>query len=154
MELPHFRDFIPTDTAIAPVTPKMPKLIRTVGVTGDQGGWVARCYLKDPNYRIRGTTGDLTSPAAQTITRQGVELGCTDLDHVENWFKAFERANVIFGVTNCWKSFFKSDGWQNTAEEGICCRRNTYEVEAQQPNTANAAATMAVDRQVGLLPPL
>jgi hypothetical protein len=130
---------------MAPFKPKMPKLICIVGVTGNQGGSVAQRFLKDSNYRVRGLTRDSSSPAAQTLARQGVEIVHADLDDVESLVKAFEGANVIFGVTNYWEPFFRPDCRQKAAENGISCRRYAYEVEAQQGKNIAVAAATVVD---------
>lgn len=80
----------------------MAKLICVIGVTGNQGGSVARRFLQDPNYRVRGITRNPESEAAKQLANQGVEVVKADLDDVDSLIKAFQGANVIFSVTNYW----------------------------------------------------
>lgn len=147
MALPRFRDFLPThNTAIAPSipqvhTPKMPKLICIIGITGNQGGSVAQSFLKDPSYRVRGITRNPASPAAQKLAAQGIQILQADLDDVESLVAAFEGANLIFSITNYWEPFFRPDCRQRALEKGVDCRLFAYQVEAAQgKNIADAAA--------------
>lgn len=119
----------------------MSKLIVVVGVTGNQGGSVASRFLKDPNYRVRGITRNPSSPAAQALAAQGVEIVAADLDDVETLIPAFKDANLIFSVTNYWEPFFRPDCRAKAAEKGISYARYAYDVEYQQgKNIADAAA--------------
>jgi nucleoside-diphosphate-sugar epimerase len=119
----------------------MAKLICVIGVTGNQGGSVAQRFLQDPNYRVRGMTRNPTSPAAQKLAAQGIEIVKADLDDVSSLVKAFEGANVIFSVTNYWEPFFRPDCRTKAAEADISCRKFAYDVEFQQgKNIADAAA--------------
>lgn len=56
----------------------MSKVIVVFGVTGLQGGSVAKAILNDSvlskGYKIRGVTRDTSKPAAQALAKQGVEL--------------------------------------------------------------------------------
>ncbi|KAF7325104.1 NmrA domain-containing protein [Mycena kentingensis (nom. inval.)] len=50
-------------------------LVVVVGITGNQGGSVARALIEsDRAYRIRGLTRDVDKPAAKAFAEQGVEL--------------------------------------------------------------------------------
>jgi hypothetical protein len=119
----------------------MVKIISIVGVTGNQGGSVAQRFLKDPNYHVRGLTRNPSSPAAQKLAAQGVELFQADLDDVDSLIPAFAEANLIFSVTNYWEPFFRPDGRQQAATLGISCREYAYDIEVQQgENIADAAA--------------
>ena len=75
------------------------KLIVVVGVTGNQGGSVARRFLKDPRFNVRGITRDPLSAASKALAEQGVEIVKADLHDVESLKSAFKGANVIFSVT-------------------------------------------------------
>lgn len=80
----------------------MAKLVVIVGVTGNQGGSVAARFLQDPTYRIRGLTRDPSSPRAQSLATQGVEIVRADLDDASTLAPAFAGASLIFSVTNYW----------------------------------------------------
>lgn len=120
----------------------MTKLICVIGVTGNQGGSVAQRFLQDPTYRVRGITRNPTSPAAQQLSAQGIEIIAADLDNTESLISAFAGANLIFSVTNYWEPFFRPDCREKASEAGISCRKYAYDVEARQGrNIADAAAS-------------
>jgi hypothetical protein len=122
----------------------MAKIICIVGVTGNQGGSVAQRFLKDPSWCIRGLTRNPSSPAAQKLAAQGIEIVQADLDKVGTLIAAFQGANLIFSVTNYWEPFFRPDCRQKAADEGMSCRKYAYDVELQQgKNIADAAAKVA-----------
>ena len=56
----------------------MSKLITVFGATGNQGGSVIKHLLADATisktFKIRGITRDVSKPAAQALSKQGVEL--------------------------------------------------------------------------------
>lgn len=119
----------------------MSKLVVILGVTGNQGGSVAERFLADPNYRVRGVTRSLSSPAAQSLISRGVELVIADLNDVSSLIPAFRGANLIFSVTNYWEPFFRPDCRAAAEAQGITCRKYAYDVEyAQGKNIADAAA--------------
>ncbi|KAK4120236.1 NAD(P)-binding protein [Parathielavia appendiculata] len=119
------------------------KLVVVVGATGNQGGSVARRFLQDPRYAVRGLTRDQSSAAAQELAMLGVETVRADLDDVESLKAAFAGANVIFSVTNYWEPFFRPDCRAKAQELGISCRKYAYDIEYQQgKNIVDAAATV------------
>ncbi|KAK5125422.1 hypothetical protein LTR85_000531 [Meristemomyces frigidus] len=119
----------------------MAKIVVVVGVTGNQGGSVARRFLQDPQYHVRGLTRHPTSDMARELADKGVEVVQADLDDVESLKEAFAGANLIFTVTNYWEPFFRPDCRQEAAQLGISCRKYAYDVEYQQgKNMADAAA--------------
>jgi hypothetical protein len=120
------------------------KLVVVLGATGNQGGSVARRFLQDPRYAVRGLTRDPSSAAAKELAALGAEMVRADLDDVESLKLAFAGANVIFSVTNYWEPFFRPDCRAKAQELGITCRKYAYDVEYQQgKNIADAAATVA-----------
>lgn len=120
----------------------MTKLIVVVGVTGNQGGSVARKFLEDPAYRVRGLTRNTNSPNATALAAKGVEVVQADLDDVNTLIPAFAGANVIFSVTNYWEPFFRPDCRAKAEELGISCRKFAYDVELRHgKNITDAAAT-------------
>lgn len=119
----------------------MSKLVVVVGVTGNQGGSVAKRFLQDKTYRVRGITRDSSSPAARDAAAEGVEVVEANLDDVNTLIPAFKGANLIFSVTNYWEPFFRPDARALAVEKGISCRKHAYDVEYQQgKNIADAAA--------------
>ncbi|KAF7325103.1 NAD(P)-binding protein [Mycena kentingensis (nom. inval.)] len=78
-------------------------LVAIVGITGKQGGSVARALIQsDQQYRIRGITRDVSKPAAKVFAEQGVELVQASLTvgNEEAAKQAFVGADIVFGVTN------------------------------------------------------
>ncbi|KAF7355724.1 NAD(P)-binding protein [Mycena sanguinolenta] len=78
-------------------------LVVLVGITGLQGGSVARALIdSDKPYRIRGLTRDANKPAARTFAAQGVQIVSVSLtvDNAANVRKAFDGADIAFAVTN------------------------------------------------------
>jgi hypothetical protein len=119
------------------------KLVVVVGATGNQGGSVARRFLQDPQYVVRGLTRDPSSAAAKELAALGADMVQADLDDVKSLEAAFAGANVIFSVTNYWEPFFRPDCRAKAKELGVTCRRYAYDVEYQQgKNIADAAATV------------
>lgn len=120
----------------------MTKLLVIVGITGNQGGSVARRFLKDPSYRVRGLTRNPSSPAALELSALGIEIVQADLDDVSSLKSAFKGANLIFSVTNYWEPFFRPDSRAAAEKKGISCRKYAYDVELQQgKNIADAAGS-------------
>ncbi|KAK3316027.1 NAD(P)-binding protein [Apodospora peruviana] len=119
------------------------KLICVVGATGNQGGSVARRFLQDPRFTVRGLTRNTSSPAAQALAALGAEMVSAELDDVETLKAAFRGANLIFSVTQYWEPFFRPDCRAKAQELGVTCRRYAYDVEYRQgKNIADAAATV------------
>ena len=60
---------------------------------------------KEPErYHIRGLTRNTTSPKAQQLAQQGVELVQADLDDAESLQNAFAGAHIIYAMTDFWQS--------------------------------------------------
>ncbi|OKL56785.1 hypothetical protein UA08_07798 [Talaromyces atroroseus] len=123
----------------------MSKLAVIIGVTGNQGGSVARRFLQDPRYRVRGITRDPASAKAQELSSQGMEIVKADLEDVDSLVAAFRGANVIFSVTNYWEPFFRPDHRQAAADAGISIRQHAYNVEYRQGKNIADAAAVVVD---------
>ncbi|KAH8775265.1 NAD(P)-binding protein [Diaporthe sp. PMI_573] len=89
-------------------TPAGPKLVVVVGATGNQGGSVARRFLREgaDRFRVRGLTRDPGSGPARELAALGAEVVRGDLNDVGSLEEAFKGANVIFSVTNYWEPFF------------------------------------------------
>ncbi|RGP67080.1 hypothetical protein FSPOR_6136 [Fusarium sporotrichioides] len=119
------------------------KLICVIGATGNQGGSVARRFLR-AGFKVRGLTRNPSSDSAKKLNEAGAEVVSVDLDDTETLKEAFKGANIIFSVTNYWEPFFRPDCRLQAAKEGISCRKFAYNVEVQQgKNIVDAAATVA-----------
>ncbi|KUJ15850.1 NAD(P)-binding protein [Mollisia scopiformis] len=88
------------------------KTIAILGITGTQGGSVARKFLSlsDPPWTVRGITRSLTSPAALSLSASGVDLVQADIDSPSSLIAAFAGAHAIFAVTDFWAPYFSSFG--------------------------------------------
>lgn len=93
------------------------KLLTVFGATGQQGGSLIRTVLKTPTlsakYSLRGITRDTSKPAAQELTKQGVEVVQADLDDTASLNKALAGSYGVFAVTNFWESM---DGAKETQQ--------------------------------------
>jgi hypothetical protein len=70
-----------------------------VGITGKQGGSVARALIaSDKPYRLRGLSRDITKPAAQAFAAQGVEMVHVNLaaDKPEDALNVFSGTDIAF----------------------------------------------------------
>jgi hypothetical protein len=122
----------------------MTKLIVIIGITGNQGGSVARTFLQDPAWRIRGLTRDPQSPSARDLAAQGVEMVHADLHDPATLRDVFKGANLVFSVTDFWKPFFDPKDQARAKELGKSMGRYAYELEVEQgQNIADALAKHA-----------
>ncbi|KAH7377353.1 NmrA family transcriptional regulator [Pyrenochaeta sp. MPI-SDFR-AT-0127] len=89
----------------------MSKLITVFGATGNQGGSVIQHLLADPSlskeFKIRGVTRDVSKPAAQALSKKGVEMVSADLNSKDSVKAALDGAHTVFLVTNYWESASK-----------------------------------------------
>ncbi|KAL2169016.1 hypothetical protein VTG60DRAFT_6515 [Thermothelomyces hinnuleus] len=99
------------------------RLVVVVGATGNQGGSVARRFLRDARYAVRGLTRDPSSAAARELAALGAEVVKADLDDVSSLKAAFAGANIIISVTNYWEPFFRPDCRARAQALGVSCRR-------------------------------
>ncbi len=83
------------------------KIIAVVGATGAQGGGVIRGLLADTSgqFAARAITRNVSSPKAQALAAQGVEVVSGDLDDVGTLARALEGAHGAYFVTNFWEHF-------------------------------------------------
>ena len=121
------------------------KLICVVGATGNQGGSVARRFLK-AGFRVRGLCRNPQSAAAEKLASEGVEVLSIDLNDAATLAPAFHGANIIFSVTNYWEPFMRSDYREKAREQGISCRRIAYDVEYLHGKNIADAAAIVVDQ--------
>ncbi|KAK4631798.1 NmrA-like family domain-containing protein 1 [Fulvia fulva] len=121
------------------------QLFVIIGITGNQGGSVARTFLNDPalqsRYRLRGLSRTPSSPASQELAGQGVEMMQAELHDPASLARAFEGANVIFSMTDFWAPFFDPSNHAKAQEAGKSIGELAYELEYEQGrNIADAAA--------------
>lgn len=125
------------------------KLLVITGITGNQGGSVARTFLSDPEmvsrYRLRGISRQSSSSEVNNLKDQGVEMVVADLHDPPSLLKAFEGAKVIFSVTDFWKPYFSEQNQAKAQEEGKHIGKLSYELEYEQGrNIADAASVSDV----------
>ncbi|KAK5046194.1 hypothetical protein LTR84_008651 [Exophiala bonariae] len=122
----------------------MAKLLVVIGITGNQGGSVARVFLGIPGWRIRGVTRNISQPAAKGFQAQGVEIVQGDVNDVETIKAAVAGADVVFGNTVFPANFINptDEDWQRL-KPGQTLREWCYELEySQGKNIADAVATV------------
>lgn len=85
----------------------MAKTIVVLGATGTQGGAVAAKFLS-LGWKVRGITRNTSSPSAQALSNQGIEVVSADQDDPASLIPAFSGAEAIFAVTNFWEPLLKN----------------------------------------------
>jgi len=66
------------------------KIITVFGITGNQGGSVARSLVKNPTFRVRGITRNVESERSKLLLAAGVEMVQADgfdADQIKAAFK-------------------------------------------------------------------
>jgi hypothetical protein len=121
------------------------KLLVIIGITGNQGGSVARTFLNDPEmrswYRLRGISRRSSSTRSREFAAQGVEMVCADLHDPSSLLKAFEGAQAIFSVTDFWKPYLDEKNQAKAEEQKKHIGQLCYELEYEQGrNIADAAS--------------
>ncbi|KAI9284629.1 hypothetical protein BC943DRAFT_360976 [Umbelopsis sp. AD052] len=121
----------------------MSKLIVVFGGTGRQGGSVINAFLKDPTWKIRTITRNVSKPQSIALQEKGVEVVQGDLNDGDSLMAAVQGANVVFGVTDFWEPFF-SPATKEKLAPGQLINEYCYDIEIQQgKNIVNAVATIA-----------
>ncbi|PVH77871.1 NAD(P)-binding protein [Cadophora sp. DSE1049] len=124
----------------------MSKLVVIVGITGNQGSSVASAFLRDPTWKIRGTSRDPAKPSSQALISQGIEIVAGDVDDVASLKTAFKDANLIFGNTAFSNAFAMPTASDlEKLAPGQTLREWCYELEVQQGKNIVDAAASVVD---------
>ena len=79
------------------------RTILITGVTGNQGGAVAR-VLQGTGFHLRGLTRKPGSERAAALARHGVDVVKGDLDDEATLRKALIGVWGVFGVQNTWEA--------------------------------------------------
>ena len=85
----------------------MLKLIVVIGATGGQGGGVVSRFSKDPAWKVRGVTRNLSSDKAKVLVAKGIEMVQADTNDEESLVRAFQGATAIFAFTDYYDHFFE-----------------------------------------------
>lgn len=81
------------------------KVVLVTGVTGAQGGSVARHLLSRGRFTVRGLTRKPDSDKARALRDAGVEIVRGDLDDGASLREALSGVYGAYGVTNFWEHF-------------------------------------------------
>ncbi|KAK0434218.1 putative hscarg dehydrogenase [Armillaria borealis] len=77
-----------------------PNIVVVFGATGTQGGSVVAALLKNPSYKVRAATRNITSPKSKELVSQSAEVVYADLDDYDSVVNALKGAYAVFGLTN------------------------------------------------------
>lgn len=98
------------------------KIVLITGVTGQQGGALARS-LAGKGFKLRGLTRKPDGDAAKKLQALGVEIVSGDLDDVASLESALSGVWGVFGVQNTWEA-----GVEREEEQGKRLARVAREV--------------------------
>ena len=76
----------------------LPKVVLVTGATGSQGGSVVQALLRQ-GQQVRGMTRNASSPAAEHLRKQGVEVVAGDFADQESLVRAASGVDTIFTMT-------------------------------------------------------
>ena len=111
----------------------------------EKGGSVARTFLKEPGWKIRGLTRDPSRPSNKWLLDAGVDLVRADLDDPPAVENTFAGANVIFAVTDFWQ-FLRDEETAKMAEQRqIALNEACSEREQTQGRNMVVAAAKTLD---------
>ncbi|KAJ9503146.1 hypothetical protein H2202_001300 [Exophiala xenobiotica] len=118
------------------------KLLVVIGATGTQGGSVVDAFRREPTWKIRGLTRNISASRAKRLSALGVEMVEADLDDFDSLCRAFQGATVVYGVTDFWKPL-NDPSLTKSRKPGQSLSRWAYEYELQQgKNIFDAAANV------------
>lgn len=77
------------------------EVVLVAGATGRQGGAVVR-HLQKRQWKIRALTRNVSSPSAQALAADGIEVVQGDMDDPQSLTKAMENVYGVFSVQDFW----------------------------------------------------
>ncbi|KAF7189278.1 NmrA-like family domain-containing protein 1 [Pseudocercospora fuligena] len=122
------------------------KLLVVLGITGQQGGSVAKVFSDlEPTWRIRGITRNPSSPASQSLLKENpsIELVSGNLDDQASLEAAFKDADAIFSVTDFWSQFKSSGTYSFESDGDTPINIQAYNSELKQGKNIIDAAALA-----------
>ena len=84
------------------------RLILVTGVTGSQGGAVARALIES-GYQIKGLSRDPLSDRAKAMTALGVEMLKGDFEDTASLDRAMNDVDGVFSVQNFWEHGYEAE---------------------------------------------
>ncbi|KAK5715797.1 8-oxo-dGTP diphosphatase [Elasticomyces elasticus] len=120
----------------------MSKLIVVLGVSGKQGGSVARQFCKDPLWKVRGVSRHPASASNREHIANGAEIVEGDFGNKDSLVAAFQGAHAIFASTDFW-TIFRDPANASKPAPGQTLNEWAYDLEVQQgQNIVDAAASV------------
>lgn len=120
------------------------RLLVIIGISGLQGGSVARIFQQEPGWRIRGLTRNPSKPSNAHLKDAGIELVSGDLDDPASLDAAFKGANAIFAATDFWQFLQQPSTFSTAEKEGKKPNVVAMEREIQQGKNIIHAASKAL----------
>lgn len=118
----------------------MSKVLVVFGLTGQQGGSVAKYVINDPElskiYKVRGVTRDSSKPSAQAFQQKGVELVNADMQDKDSIKRAMKGADTVFALTSAtYEPFSKQERTQGKCLVDAAVEENVkYFIWSTLPN--------------------
>lgn len=118
----------------------MSKVLVVFGLTGQQGGSVAKYVINDPElskiYKVRGVTRDSSKPSAQAFQQKGVELVNADMQDKDSIKRALNGADTVFALTSAtYEPFSKQERTQGKCLVDAAVEENVkYFIWSTLPN--------------------
>jgi len=79
----------------------MSSILTIIEATGTQGASVVTSALKDRKYKIRAITRNTSSPKAQALVSQSIEVVSTDVNDEASLIKTFAASFFnVFSISN------------------------------------------------------
>ncbi|KAG0645413.1 hypothetical protein D0Z07_8952 [Hyphodiscus hymeniophilus] len=118
----------------------MTKLIVILGISGKQGGSVARTFLQDPSWEVRGISRNPSSAPCQELIKQGAQIFAGSVNSRDFLITAFQGAHTIFANTDFW-STYRDPSSKSLLAKGQTINEYSFQTEVQQgKNIAEAAS--------------
>ena len=115
---------------------KPTKLILVTGVTGKQGGAVARALLKKA-YQVRGLSRNPQSERAMAMTELGIAMVKGDFEDIDSLDRAMKDVYGVFSVTNYWEHGYKAEVQQGKNVVDAALRANVSHLVFSSVANAN-----------------